>query len=132
MREPGALVVTEVPLGVGIDLLKRSLANRVAASRAPRHRDYLPVSSAQGQSPGAVPAPVVEVRDETTMRTGVRVVLLLAPGADPDEAERWVRCAWPVTGEVDCRLPQRMSTRLRGWDRGDGSGLSALEALLVP
>lgn len=126
VREPGALVVTEVPLGVGIDLLERSLVNRVAASRGPRHRDHLP-----GPPIEPVPAPVVEVRDETSMLSGVRVVLRLAEGADPDEAERWARYAWPVTTEVDCLLPQPMPTRLRDWDRGDGSGLVALAGLLA-
>jgi hypothetical protein len=48
---------------------------------------------------------VVDVRDETTMQVGVRVMCVLLPDADADEATRWVRSVWPLTLEVDCRLP---------------------------
>ena len=128
--EPGRLVLTEVPLGVTTDLVAEHLANRVAAQRGPWHADYLGgVDSAEG-GPGGATGPVVQVRDETSGQFGIRVVCLLAPGADVDEARRWVRSVWPVTVEVDCRLPAPMRRRLAAWDRGDGSGLTALGALL--
>jgi hypothetical protein len=47
-----------------------------------------------------------------------------------DAAEQWLRSIWPVTVEVDCRLPAPMRRRLRDWDPGDGTGLAALAALL--
>jgi len=125
VREPGQLVLTHVPLGVDIARVTQSIVSRIRW-REPTYRDYLPEADRL-----PLPAtPVRDLRDETSMRTGIRVVCTLAPGADPDEAEDWLRQAWPVTIEIDCRLPAPMSRRLRTWDRGDGSGLAALAALL--
>ena len=64
------------------------------------------------------------------MRVGVRIVVQLRSGSDMAAAEPWVRSVWPVTVEVDCRLPVPMTKRLRTWDPGDCSGLDALELLL--
>jgi hypothetical protein len=64
------------------------------------------------------------------MHIGVRVVVRLRPGSDVEAAEQWLRAIWPVTTEVDCRLPAPQSRRLATWDAGDGSGLAALAALL--
>lgn len=115
-REQEALVITGLPLGVSLDQLVRCLHSKV---RTARHE------------PAAVaPVPVVDVWDETDMRVGTRVVCRLAPDADPAVAERWVRGVWPVTVEVSCRLPASQRDRLHGWDRGDGSGLAELAALL--
>lgn len=64
------------------------------------------------------------------MRAGIRIVCRLADGADVEAAQAWIRSVWPVTVEVDCRLPAPMPERLAAWDAGDGSGLAALAALL--
>jgi hypothetical protein len=126
--EPGRLVLTEVPLGVTTHLLVEHLANRIAVRRAPGHADYLDgLDSVVGIQDGAT-IPVLDVRDESLF--GIRVVCVLRAGADPEDASRWVRSVWPVTVEVDCRLPAPMRRRLASWDGGDGSGLAALGALL--
>ena len=126
--EPGRLVLTEIPLGVTIDLLVEHLANRIAVQRAPRHTSSLAGCDGVDGIPGGATAPVLDVCDESLF--GIRVVCVLRAGADPDDASRWVRSVWPVTVEVDCRLPAPMRRRLAAWDRGDGSGLAALGALL--
>ena len=99
------------------------------AASSPRTRPpRLPVEPDQ-----TVPeAPVVEVSDRSTALVGTRVVCLLPPDAEPVSAERWVRQVWPVTIEVECRLPAPQRTRLRGWERGDGSGLVRLAELVLP
>lgn len=125
VQEPGRLVITRVPLGVDVDRVQQSVASR-SRWRARAFRDHVP----EADRDPLPPTPVRDVQDETSMRTGVRLVCALADGADPAEAEAWLRQAWPVTTEVDCRLPAPMSRRLREWDRGDGSGLAALAALL--
>jgi hypothetical protein len=127
--EPGRLVLTEVPLGVTIDLLVEHLANRVATQRAPGHADYLDGLDSVYDVPDGATVPVLDVRDESSL-FGIRVVCVLRSGADPGDASRWVRSVWPVTVEVDCRLPAPMRRRLAAWDGGDGSGLAALGALL--
>ena len=130
VHEAGALVVAAVPLGVPVDLVEQGLASR---SRSLRHddvhrfRDFEPAPTPDDAHP---PFRVVDVRDESSMRVGVRIVVQLASGSDPAAAERWVRAVWPVTIEVDCRLPAPMRKRLRTWDPGDGSGLDGLEQLL--
>ena len=75
-------------------------------------------------------APILDVRDETNQRLGVRLVCPLTPGSTPDAARAWLRQVWPITRDVRWRLPAPMGERLRDWDRGDGSGLVALAALL--
>ena len=128
--EPGRLVVTEVPLGVTIDLVVEHLADRVAVQRGPRHVHYLDGVDRAEDGPGGATVPILDVRDESSGRVGSRVVCVLASGADLVQARGWVRSVWPVTVEVDCRLPAPMRRRLAAWDRGDGSGLTALGALL--
>ena len=64
-------------------------------------------------------------RSASTSTGSCRASSRAAAGRGPPSA---TTC--PVTIEVDCRLPAPMSTRLRTWDRGDGSGLAALAALL--
>lgn len=128
IAEPGQLVITEVPLGVPVDDLVHHLfhasqvgsASHVGSQR--RYLDYAPVDGA--------PVPVLQVRDESSGRHGVRVVCAVAPGADLDAARGWIRSVWPVTVQVDCRLPAPMRRLLAAWDRGDGSGLAALAAIL--
>ena len=124
--EPDRLVLTEIPLGVTIDALAEHLASRVAVTRGRQRADHVPDDP---DAEAAIP-PVLDVRDESSGQSGIRVVCTLAPGADVDEARRWLRSVWPVTVEVDCRLPAPMRERLLAWDRGDGSGLTALAELL--
>ena len=159
VHEKSALVVTNVPLGVPVDRVEQNLASRGRALRLPGSRRA--VRDAEGHhadgrdlrtfgfvatqhavpEPGSAPEQseperpepfgIVDVRDESTMRTGVRIVVLLSEGSDPVAAERWMRSIWPVMVEVDCRLPAPMTTLLRSWDAGDGSGVDALESLLA-
>lgn len=130
VAEPGRLVLTELPLGVTANLVAEHLANRVAVQRGPRHASYLGDVDRAEDGRGGATVPVLDVRDESSGRFGSRVVCVLRAGADPEEARRWGRSVWPVTVEVDCRLPAPMRRRLAAWDRGDGSGLAALGALL--
>jgi hypothetical protein len=127
--EPGLLVLTEVPLGVTIDRVVEQLASRVAVQRGPRYAEYLDGADSAEDGPGGATVPVLDVRDETSP-FGFRLVCVLGAGADPDDASRWLRSVWPVTVEVDCRLPAPMRRRLAAWEPGDGSGLAALGPLL--
>jgi hypothetical protein len=126
VADAGSLVLTELPLGVTIDRVVEHLDSRAGVGPGRRYADYLPA----GTDPDRAPAPVIDVRDESSGRHGIRVVCTLSPGADVEEARRWVRSVWPVTVEVDCLLPAPMRERLETWGRGDGSGLAALGALL--
>lgn len=77
----------------------------------------------------ATRVPFVGVRDGTRGRTNIRVVLPLAPGTRADAGLHWLKTVWPITIDVDCRLPKPMKQLLTTWNRGDGSGLNALQAL---
>lgn len=130
VHEAGALVIRAVPLGVPIDLLEQCLATRSRSLQPDRVRR--PDEEEPAPTPGGVRTPfrIVDVRDESSMRVGVRIVVQLERGSDGAAAERWVRSVWPVTVELDCRLPASMAERLETWDAGDGSGLDALDLLL--
>jgi len=122
--EGGNLVITEIPLGVP--------GGQVFASIVDRAMRY--TEGADGRR--SVPvrrrgSPVVGVRDETTPHDGVRILVTLAERADLLLARDWLRGVWPVTVELDARLPAPMAERLRSWDRGDGSGLRTLRDHLV-
>ncbi|MBI4940795.1 MAG: hypothetical protein HY830_08610 [Actinobacteria bacterium] len=136
-RRPGrdVLVVTEVPLGANPDEVVRMVADRhdaeVRGPRAVRYADYLP--EGEREVPDLRPARhpfLADVRDETSSAVGRRIVVVLAEGADPVDALAWLRDVWPVSIDVDWRLPAPQAERLAGWDRGDGTGLDALAALL--
>lgn len=108
------------------------LTSRVDQARRPFRTDdaelYL-----QGSDMAGEPAMVSDVRDESSCRTGTRIVADLAPDADVDEAERWVRGVWPVTVEADWLIPGGLATRLRSWAErchAEPSGLDALGDLL--
>ena len=129
-HEPDLLVVTAVPLGVPIDRVEQSLASRQRefgfTGRSLRFRDHAPPEQPEPPRPFGI----TDVQDESSMLVGVRLVVRLSPGSDAAAAEQWVRSVWPVTVEVDCRLPAPMARRLRSWDAGDGSGLAALAGLI--
>ncbi|GAA1238861.1 DNA gyrase subunit A [Oryzihumus leptocrescens] len=128
-REPGALVITEVPFDVTVDDVAVQLEHRARAAGHRQQADYLPAGM-EALQPLTGPAPVRQVRDESSGLTGIRVVCDLARDADVAQAEAWVRSVWPVTIEVDSQLPAPMGQLLATWDRGDGSGLGRLGALL--
>ncbi len=76
----------------------------------------------------------LRVREETSMRAGIRVVVASPPNADLDEIERWVRDVWPVTVDADLQLPEPVGDLLRRWAeacRQDPSGLDRLESLVA-
>ena len=128
--EPGQLVITAVPLGVRINDVTQYLMERVMQGHRDRSRrrsgDYLGEAHVAPDERTVDGIPVADLRDETTVWTGVRVVCILVRGADPGEAIDWLRTVWPVAVEVDCRLPTPMRRRLADWDAGDGAGLTAL------
>ena len=126
-REPSALCISAVPLGVRVDDVEHALSSAASGLRPRRYADYLAAEPEETAPPSFG---VVDVQDESSGRDGVRVLCTLTPGSDVDAAERWARAVWPVTVEVDCRLPAPMTDRLRQWDAGDGSGLDALARLL--
>jgi hypothetical protein len=121
--QDGTVVVTEVPLGVTTD--------RIIESIASRRSTYDDGGEGRGFHVVHRPdSPVADIRDETSARDGLRIVVHLRPGTDPVLAMDWLRDVWPVTFGVRCRLPAPMAHRLSSWDRGDGSGLRALSDLL--
>jgi hypothetical protein len=125
--EPGCLVITEVPYGVPIDDVVLQLQNRVTAAARRRYADYLP-DDADLDYGLFGPAPISDIRDESSGRDGTRIVCTLDSRAEVDRAQAWIRSVWPITIEVDCQLPGPMEQRLANWERGDGSGLVALSA----
>lgn len=136
-HQPGreVLVVTEVPLGANPDEIGRMVAARhdaeVRGAPAVRYADYLPEGGPEAPDLRPLRHPfLADVRDETSTAVGCRIVVVLAAGADPVDALAWLRDIWPVSIDVDWQLPAPQAQRLAGWDRGDGTGLDALAALL--
>jgi hypothetical protein len=119
--EPGQVVISELPLGVPTDLVTGQIASRASSHRWDASGVATPVEPA---------APVGDLRDLSDRDHGIRVVCRLAADADPQDAITWLRAVWPVTVQVECVLPAPIGDLLAGWDRGDGSGLAALAALL--
>jgi hypothetical protein len=121
--EGGNLVITELPMGVSGAQVIESVAQRAMTyEQGPDGRRTRLVRRRS--------SPVVAVYDETTARDGVRVLVRLVERSDLLLARDWLRDVWPVTVEVDARLPEPMVSRLTTWDRGDGSGLRGLADLL--
>ena len=128
-----SLVVTEVPVGIRIDDVVHSIHAQERSLRAadrPRYADYLPDPQPPPPPPADHGFGVLDVRDESTARDGVRIICLLTPGSDVDRALTWLHAIWPLTTEVPCQLPAPMPERLRSWRAGDGSGLRELKTLL--
>jgi hypothetical protein len=130
--EPLALVITKVPLGIPVDSVSNVVESRARSLafqhiERPEHRDYERPEPPEA----AAPILVTDVRNESSMRVGIRIVCRLVDESQREAARAWVQSLWPVTIEVDCKLPAAMSKRLRSWDAGDGSGLSALEQLVA-
>lgn len=128
-QEPGQLVITEVPLGVTINEIALQLHNRMKLIGEQGPTKYLAADRTVHAGVPA-PAPIRDIRDESSGRTGIRVVASLAPLASLEQARAWIKSVWPVTIHVDCQLPAPMSHILATWERGDGSGLRELDALI--
>lgn len=128
--EQGTLAITEIPVGVAGHEVVTRIIDRVNALNRPRDRSRHPDYLTPGQPLPESLAPVVDLTDRSDRREGIRIVLALRPGTDPHVARAWVESVWPVTVTVDCRLPAPMGQILGSWDPGDGSGLTALAALL--
>jgi hypothetical protein len=118
-----------VPLGVTIGELVEMIGNRARRERGEdpvrAYADYPPPRERRR-------CPVVDVADETSMRNGLLIRVLVDQRSDVRRAAEWLRDVWPVTTQVDARLPQPQADRLHTWDRGDGTGLRALADLLKP
>jgi len=133
----GDLVITEVPLGVELDELVQMIGSRARRERGDAvGRPYADYPGGPEAGPPARDrrrgCPVVDVIDETTMRNGLIIRVMVDPRSDVRTAAEWLRDVWPVTTEIDARLPAAQAERLRTWDRGDGTGLRALADLLGP
>ncbi len=115
------MVITELPLRVPTDLVTRQIGSRASSRRWDAADVAMPVEPT---------APVVDPCDLSDRDHGIRVVCRLAPDTDLQDAIAWLRAVWPVTVRVECVLPAPIGDLLTGWDRGDGSGLAALAALL--
>ncbi|MDP9416284.1 MAG: hypothetical protein M3P48_00225 [Actinomycetota bacterium] len=103
------IVITGVPLGVAVDEVALFLDSRARMEQRPDE------PSDQANPPlGAA----LRVRDETSMRAGIRVVVAAPPSADLDEIERWVRDVWPVTVDADLQLPEPVGDLLLSLGRG--------------
>jgi DNA gyrase/topoisomerase IV subunit A len=110
------LVITGTPLGVAVNEIGSNLGKK---GLNPLHN-----------LPG--PLGLLDVRDESSGRKGIRLILVPAADADLDALERWVRGVWPVTIETDCRFRGGIGEALRIWAnncRVDRSGLDKLTAL---
>jgi hypothetical protein len=131
----GALVITEVPLGSNPDEVARMIASRhdreVRGLPDYRSADHLPAGGTDVPDTRPLRHPfIADIVDETSSAVGRRIVVVLARDADPVDTLAWLRDIWPVSIDVDWQLPAPQAERLAGWDRGDGSGLDALAALL--
>lgn len=125
VAEGGRLVITEVPFPVpGAELLG-SISRR--AQDYERGPDGRPTRLVRRRG-----CPVRDVRDESTSRDGLRIVVDLDEGADLYDAKQWLRDVWPVVVDREARLPAPMPERLATWPRGDGTGLRALADVLTP
>ena len=112
------LEITGYPLGVSIDRITDSIADR---SRWPDRRR------------GGGRDLVADVQDHSTERSGVRVLVALHHGVDAAEAELWLRGIWPVSIEVDWQLPAPMAQRVfdaAAAIRSSSGGLRELRSLL--
>lgn len=118
------LVITEVPLGVDADRIVESLTHRLRRYERGEGRALAYVRRTDAGSA------VLDVRDDTSAHDGLRIVLQIERSTNVARVLEWVRNVWPVTVEVDVRLPHTQAERLTGWDRGDGRGLRALADLL--
>jgi Type IIA topoisomerase (DNA gyrase/topo II, topoisomerase IV), A subunit len=110
------LVITGTPLGVAVNEIGSNLGEK---GLNPLHN-----------LPG--PLGLLDVRDESSGRKGIRLILVPAADADLDALERWVRGVWPVTIETNCRFRGGIDEVLRIWAnncRVDRSGLDKLTAL---
>lgn len=112
--EGGHLTITEIPYGVGPEDLWQRVHDAGAALRALNEA-----------------CPMRGIEDETSMRDGVRLTVEPDKGTDLRELRDWLLRIPPVSRTVACRLPAPMPDWVRGWDRGDGSGLRALADLMT-
>lgn len=93
------LAVTGTPLGADVDEIAYNLLDRSRGLPGQRL---------------APPGPVLDVTDETD-RSGVRVAVTAGADVDAGALEEWMRSVWPVTLEVDWRLPESTPARVRRW-----------------
>jgi hypothetical protein len=110
------LVITGTPLGVAVNEIVSNLGEK----------GLNPLHSLPG------PLGLLDVRDESSERKGVRLILVPAADADLDALQRWVRGVWPVTIGTSCRFRGGIGVVLRIWAnkcRVDRSGLAKLTAL---
>ncbi len=114
---------------MNVDEVTRRLSVRITQEGTPdrSHAHYLPATQRDLSLPRG---PLLDVRDETSHRNGLRIVCVLRDGADLEAAREWVLSTWPRTITVDARLAAPLTDLVTSWDAGDGSGLDALRGLV--
>ncbi|MDQ1702362.1 MAG: gyrase subunit, partial [Frankiaceae bacterium] len=118
-RGPRRLLVS-VPYDVNVDELVQRLADQ---GRMWRDRDRFPRVGARAF------APVLDVQDESTLRTGLRIAVRL--DEDAPDAEGLLQAVWGVHRMVDVRVPGGPGGALRAWFAAHAeAGLPAAVALL--
>jgi hypothetical protein len=120
------LVITEVPLGVTTTAVVDAVDERLRGYE--RWEGGVPRRIRRNE----VGASVHGIRDESSGRFGLRLVIDIERRTNVARVVEWLRTIDPVMRQVDCRLPAPMPERLRAWDRGDGTGLRALADHLHP
>jgi hypothetical protein len=126
LDEIDRLVITELPLGVTTTEVVAAVGARLSGSESREGGVPRRVRRHEGG------ASVHDIRDESSARFGLRLVIEIERRTNVPRVVEWLRGIEPVTVEVDCRLTAPMPELLRGWDRGDGTGLRALADHLVP
>ncbi|MEW1952261.1 DNA gyrase subunit A [Terrabacter sp. NPDC080008] len=129
-RDRSELVITSPPFLVPTETIIANLRERIDQERIREEHGDL---SLPGQPPSVAADPPVlirDVRDETSGRTGTRIVVLLKKGVDVIDGVDWVRSVWPVTVHVDCVGPEQVYDRFATWFDLDKSGVHALDELL--
>jgi hypothetical protein len=118
-RGPRRLLVS-VPYDVNVDELVQRLADQ---GRMWRDRDRFPRVGRRAF------APVLDVQDESTLRTGLRIAVRL--DEDAPDAEGLLQAVWGVHRMVDVRVPGGPGGALRAWFAAHAeAGLPAAVALL--
>lgn len=120
------VVITEVPLGVTTTAVVDAVDERLRGYE--RWEGGVPRRIRRHE----VGSSVHGIRDESSGRFGLRIVIDIERRTNVARVVEWLRTIQPVTVHVDCRLPAPMPELLGTWQRGDGTGLRALADELLP
>lgn len=127
---PARLVITGTPLAVDIHDIERMLRSRIGEVNGDRSwhgRGYADYAVTREQDP--LPDLVRGIQDETSSRTGTRIVIELTSPEAAAAALVWARGVWPVTVEATWQVPGGLTGQLQEWVRRCAEDVSGLEAL---